>query len=157
MLKEQKGITLVALVVTIIVLLILAGVSISLVLGNNGVITRASGSVVANKIGAMREALDMSLASCETDYMSEWTKNTSLERDDNDSGYNNFENYMKAAGYDVDKANLATETEVWNSEGDGEAIKVTDANKSSATFTVLIDPNSGKATITNPTKLDAGE
>ena len=39
--KEEKGITLVALVVTIVVLLILAGVSISLVLGNNGIINRA--------------------------------------------------------------------------------------------------------------------
>ena len=34
MLKNKKGITLVALVVTIVVLLILAGVSINLVLGN---------------------------------------------------------------------------------------------------------------------------
>ena len=39
--KEMKGITLVALVVTIVVLLILAGVSINLVLGNNGIITKA--------------------------------------------------------------------------------------------------------------------
>ena len=41
MFKKEKGITLVALVVTIVVLLILAGVSISLVLGPNGLITRA--------------------------------------------------------------------------------------------------------------------
>ena len=39
--KEEKGITLIALVVTIVVLLILAGVSISLVLNNNGVISKA--------------------------------------------------------------------------------------------------------------------
>ena len=39
--KKNKGITLVALVVTIVVLLILAGVSINLVLGNNGIIARA--------------------------------------------------------------------------------------------------------------------
>ena len=39
--KEIKGITLVALVVTIVVLLILAGVSINLVLGDNGIITKA--------------------------------------------------------------------------------------------------------------------
>ena len=38
--KEEKGITLIALVVTIVVLLILAGVSISLVLNNNGVISK---------------------------------------------------------------------------------------------------------------------
>ena len=41
MLKNKKGITLVALVVTIVILLILAGVSINLVLGNNGIIAKA--------------------------------------------------------------------------------------------------------------------
>ena len=39
--KTEKAITLVALVVTIVVLLILAGVSINLVLGNNGIIAKA--------------------------------------------------------------------------------------------------------------------
>ena len=39
--KRKNGITLVALVVTIVVLLILAGVSINLVLGNNGIIAKA--------------------------------------------------------------------------------------------------------------------
>ena len=39
--KNNKGITLVALVVIIVVLLILAGVSINLVLGNNGIIAKA--------------------------------------------------------------------------------------------------------------------
>lgn len=41
MFKKEKGITLVALVVTIIVLLILAGVAISLSIGNNGIFNRA--------------------------------------------------------------------------------------------------------------------
>ena len=39
--KKAKGITLVALVVTIVVLLILAGVSLNLLLGENGLITKA--------------------------------------------------------------------------------------------------------------------
>ena len=39
--KTEKGITLVALVVTIVVLLILAGVSINLVLGDNGIVKKA--------------------------------------------------------------------------------------------------------------------
>ena len=39
--KGNEGITLVALVVTIVVLLILAGISLNLVLGQNGIITRA--------------------------------------------------------------------------------------------------------------------
>lgn len=41
MFKGQKGITLVALVITIIVLLILAGITISLTIGQRGIITRA--------------------------------------------------------------------------------------------------------------------
>ena len=39
--REEKGITLVALVVTIIVLIILAGIAISMTLGDNGIFTRA--------------------------------------------------------------------------------------------------------------------
>ena len=39
--KETKGITLIALVVTIVVLLILAGVSIQMLTGDNGILTRA--------------------------------------------------------------------------------------------------------------------
>ena len=40
--KEQKGITLIALVITIIVLLILAGVSIATLTGENGILTKAN-------------------------------------------------------------------------------------------------------------------
>ena len=43
--KQVKGITLIALVVTIIVLLILAGVAISLTIGQNGIFARAQNAV----------------------------------------------------------------------------------------------------------------
>lgn len=55
MLKGQKGITLVALVVTIIVLIILAGVSIALVLGDNGIITKAKEASNAQSEAAANE------------------------------------------------------------------------------------------------------
>ena len=42
MLTNNKGITLIALVITIIVLLILAGVSIAMLTGDNGLLTKAS-------------------------------------------------------------------------------------------------------------------
>lgn len=44
MLKGQRGITLIALVVTIIVLIILAAVSISLLFGNYGIVKKAQES-----------------------------------------------------------------------------------------------------------------
>ena len=40
--KKNKGITLIALVVTIIVLLILAGISINMLTGQNGILNRAA-------------------------------------------------------------------------------------------------------------------
>ncbi len=51
--RKQRGITLVALVVTIVVLIILAGISISLLLGDNGIITKAK---EAKKIQIISEA-----------------------------------------------------------------------------------------------------
>ena len=57
--KEERGITLIALVVTIVVLLILAGITISLVFGSNGVIKKAQDSKEQTEIGEMREKLEM--------------------------------------------------------------------------------------------------
>ena len=57
--KEERGITLIALVVTIVVLLILAGITISLVFGSNGVIQKAQDSKEQTEIGEMIEKLEM--------------------------------------------------------------------------------------------------
>ena len=54
--KNQKGITLIALVITIIVLLILAGVSIAMLTGQNGILTRASGASEKSIAGEIEEA-----------------------------------------------------------------------------------------------------
>ena len=42
---KNKGITLVALVITIIILLILVGVSINLIAGSNGILEKATNDV----------------------------------------------------------------------------------------------------------------
>ena len=57
--KEKKGITLIAMVVTIIILLILAGVSLNLVLGENGIITRAKTTGKIQTIATIKEALEL--------------------------------------------------------------------------------------------------
>ena len=48
MIREQKGITLIALVVTIIVLLILAGVTIAMLTGENGILNNATDASAKN-------------------------------------------------------------------------------------------------------------
>ena len=57
--KNQKGVTLVALVVTIIVLIILAGISINLVLGDNGIITIAKKAKENTELARIEEETEL--------------------------------------------------------------------------------------------------
>ena len=61
MLRNQKGITLVALVITIIVLLILAGVTISMVLGQNGILNQANQAKAENQKANVEEQVQMAV------------------------------------------------------------------------------------------------
>lgn len=69
MFKKERGITLVALVVTIVVLLILAGVSISMVLGNNGIVTKAQSSQAAQDKAYAKEIVESGLKSVQIDHL----------------------------------------------------------------------------------------
>lgn len=73
--KKEKGITLVALVVTIVVLLILAGVSINLVLGENGLITQAK--TAKAKTAEMTNDENYLVNSYVPDYIAEQVNGTS--------------------------------------------------------------------------------
>ena len=55
--KDKNGITLVALVVTVVVLIVLAGVSINLVIGNNGIITKAQVGKTSTELAKYKEEL----------------------------------------------------------------------------------------------------
>lgn len=61
MFKNQKGITLIALVITIIVLLILAGVSIAMLTGNNGILTQANNAKTNTAEAQTKEIINMAL------------------------------------------------------------------------------------------------
>lgn len=63
--KKNKGITLIALVITIILLLILAGITISLVMGPNGLFSQAKQSKEKNTLGRAQEDINM--------VINEWT------------------------------------------------------------------------------------
>ena len=66
--NNQKGITLVALVITIIVLLILAGVSISSLSGDNGILVRAKDSKVKTNITTAKELISRGIQEGLTDF-----------------------------------------------------------------------------------------
>ena len=60
--KEVRGITIISLVVTIVVLLILAGVSVSLVIGNNNLFDKAKSTQKIQTIAGIKEALELEKA-----------------------------------------------------------------------------------------------
>ena len=57
--KKNKGITLIALVITIIILLILAGVSIAMLTGNNGILTQAKLAKENTEVAKEQEEKDL--------------------------------------------------------------------------------------------------
>ena len=61
--NSSKGITLIALVITIIVLLILAGVSIAMLTGDSGILTQATEAKKANTVGAEKEQIGLAMQS----------------------------------------------------------------------------------------------
>lgn len=65
-LKNERGITLIALVVTIIVLLILAGVTISAVFGENGLIKQVEIAKEKNTIASYQDEVDRALLAAKT-------------------------------------------------------------------------------------------
>lgn len=65
--EENKGITLIALVITIIVLLILAGVTIAILTGENGILNRATESKEINKEAGVLEEVKLGYGTCRID------------------------------------------------------------------------------------------
>lgn len=60
MTKKERGITIIALIVTIVVLLILAGVSISLIINRNGIISKAEVAKQETEIADEKEKINLS-------------------------------------------------------------------------------------------------
>ena len=58
-LKKEKGITLIALVVTIVILLVLAGVSINLVFENNGIITKSKEARIVTRADNAEDEVEL--------------------------------------------------------------------------------------------------
>ena len=71
MMRNRRGITLIALVVTIVVLLILAGVSISLLIDNNGIINRSKDAKRSYKTGQIKEEVELAYSSVRTDVLAD--------------------------------------------------------------------------------------
>ena len=92
--KIEKGITLIALIITIILMLILAGVVISLTIGENGIFETAKYAVQKNSEAEAKEKLELTLADLtaykytdeaynENEYINKYLKNEGMVVIDN--------------------------------------------------------------------------
>lgn len=67
--KNEKGITLIALVITIIVLLILAGISIAMLTGDNGLLTKSKQSAAASAVAGAKDEISLEFQKQMADYL----------------------------------------------------------------------------------------
>ena len=74
---NNKGITLIALVITIIVLLILAGVSIAMLTGQNGILTQANSSKSTTAKAEAVEKINLALNAMKSEIYSQQVTNSS--------------------------------------------------------------------------------
>ena len=65
--EKNNGITLIALVVTIVVLIILAGISISVILGENGLVEKAKRAATQTEEAVANDEMGMYMASLKID------------------------------------------------------------------------------------------
>ena len=107
--KGNKGITLIALVITIIVLLILAGVTISALSGDNGILTQAKNAKEETRGGKVEEAKNLWIAEKKAnkevsgttektleEFINELVNNKYLTEDEKDNILGNAEKGIKA-------------------------------------------------------------
>ena len=77
--ESEKGITLIALVITIIVLLILAAVSIAMLTGENGILSKASNAKEKHLIAKYEEELNLCIMEMQTDELGTLTMQKLIE------------------------------------------------------------------------------
>ena len=96
MVKNQKGITLIALIITIIVMLILAAVVIAMATGENGVIGKARESKAAQTRADMKTAVSLAYAEILADYHSAAAKANSTDTSSLLASYFTYEKFRQA-------------------------------------------------------------
>ena len=134
--KSTKGITLIALVVTIIILLILAGVSIAMLTGNNGVLIQAKSAKENTRVGEVQEKVKLAAQAALTANLG-----NGIEKEKFQEELNNMFTQGEQVGLEYDETNKKYtvtvdkyEVEVSNMGAVGEAKEATIQAKLTLTY-----------------------
>lgn len=131
--KNQNGITLIALVITIIVLLILAGISIAMLTGDNGILKKANDATTATGKAEAEEAVKLALATIlanKNDPTYTGTENTVT-----------FSNIQSVVAKDNNSAVLTNESAESSTDI---VIKYKASSTAKQEYTVTVDSTTGK-------------
>lgn len=129
--KNQKGITLIALVITIIVLLILAGVSIAMLTGENGILNQATTAKDDTAKAEAVERINMELNALYSSVLASTTKTTFTSAEISKVTGNLGDGYTvtPTPAADATKVEIASSVSGVN----GGSIEITEAGKATLT------------------------
>ena len=139
--RREKGITLIALVITIIVLLILAGVSIAMLTGENGILTQASNAKLETEYSSVTDTMGLAV----NEYVTEkQTNTTELSFIDwlKEKGYINKDNEIQVGtllGQELSTGKGSGTSDVYKLEESVETAKLASTVKVAATVTAEED------------------
>lgn len=132
--KDNKGITLIALVITIIVLLILAGITIAMLTGQNGLLTKANQAKVTDLEASATEKVRLAVAAMNLELQQKKVTNSSYNPvGDSDMLSALTGDLTPAADWDLPDAIAAT-TQVTYENSDYKAAH----NNQGLTFTIYV-------------------
>ena len=135
--NNQKGVTLIALVVTIVVLLILAATSIAMLTGDDGIITNAQKAQAANTEGEVVDKMGLAYSSVRTESMVQMSTTPGYQP----SAEANVKALTKAAAMELGIAKSSDEAAL-NYTGSGYTVAaVRDDSANTATITITYADN----------------
>ena len=149
--KSNSAITLIALIITIIVLLILAGVTLSMVMGESGIFSKANNASEQTKISNAKEIIRMQVLENE---LNKKTKDANAKSDEDLQV--DVETKLTEEGYKVEEGKITIgSTEINIAEeianaSSGETIEITIADGDNTQGTKEKTINGKTATYSNP-------
>ena len=142
MLKQQKGITLIALVITIIVLLILAGVTIAMLSGNDSTPKKANEAAAKDAVAAAKDKVNLMAIDALTDFYDEkYVQETKTGGTADDEAQKYVNEHLKSDGgfdYTADKSFSNVSVTAGSNQ-----ITITSSKDSSVSCTGDIQENGG--------------
>lgn len=138
--KNERGITLIALIITIIILLILTGITMSAIMGDNGILTNAMRASEATKSANIENELSLAWTACMSKYYEDLSQGKATE--------NQMYQYFMMDSLNSNLGNFGRVSKLWYNAITKKYSVIYTSNSSGKSYELVID-QSGKISILN--------